>query len=65
MKIMDTYQRKNYFKDLVCFIGSDNDNYNKMSFFFHNLNFFLVFDRDERVQYLSLSVSSFFFFLRR
>ena len=59
MKIMDSYQRKNYFRDLVCFTGSDNDNYNEMPLFFHNLNFFLAFGRDERVQYLFLSVSSF------
>ena len=31
MKIIDTYQRKNYFRDLVCFTGSDNDNYNYMN----------------------------------
>ena len=63
MKIMDTYQRKNYFRDLVCFIGSDNDNYNEMPLFFHNLNFFLVFGRDERVQLFLFLL--FFFFLRR
>ena len=42
--------------DFVCFTGSDSDNYNEMPLFFHNLNFFLVFGRDERVQYLSLFV---------
>ena len=46
---MDTYQRKNYFRDLVCFTGSDSDNYNEMPLFSQS-KFLHVFGRDERVQ---------------
>ena len=43
--------------DLVCFTGSDSDNYNEMPLFFHNLNFFFC-GRDESVVFSSSSSSS-------
>ena len=38
--------------DLVCFTGSDSDNYNEMPLFFHNLNFFF-YGRDESAVFYS------------
>ena len=43
--------------DLVCFTGSDSDNYNEMLLFFHNLNFFFC-GRDESAVFSSSSSSS-------
>ena len=47
---MDTYQRKNYFRDLVCFTGSDSDNYNEMPHFSQS-KFLLLLVEILRVQY--------------
>ena len=43
--------------DLFCFTRSDSDNYNEMSLFFHNLNFFFC-GRDESAVFSSSSSSS-------